>query len=240
MVTKFHIYLSILLPLLLNACGILTVHGSGNIATETRDVHDFDRAVISGTSKLLLTQGEGESLTITADDNLMSYIESEVRDGTLFLGNKEGILPSQPIRFKLNVKEIVMLDISGIVNVETGDIATQQLDIHVSGTSTLHMSKLETQELVINLNGSTKVELMDSGEAIDQKIVLSGSNTYSAPKLRSQSVDVTISGSNDAIVWATDFLNIEASGIGNVGYYGNPQVTQTGSGNTHINGLGNP
>ena len=204
-----------MLPLLLNACGILTAHGSGNIATETRDVHDFDRAVISGTSKLLLTQGEGESLTITADDNLMSYIESEVRDGTLFLGNKEGILPSQPIRFKLNVKEIVMLDISGIVNVETGDIATQQLDIHVSGTSTLHMSKLETQELVINLNGSTKVELMES-------------------------VDVTISGSNDAIVWATDFLNIEASGIGNVGYYGNPQVTQTGSGNTHINGLGNP
>jgi len=240
MKTKNLVFLILFLPLLLNACGILTVRGSGNLLTESRDVHDFDRVVISGTSKLLLTQGEQEALAITADDNLMRYIESEVRDGTLYLRNKEGISPSQPIQLELSVKKFVALDISGIVSAETGDIVTEKLDIDLNGLSTLQMGSLETQQLSVHLNGSTKVELSGPGEVVEQKILLNGSNTYYAPELRSQSVDISASGPNDATVWATDFLNIETSGIGNVDYYGSPQVTQSGSGNISINSLGNP
>jgi len=243
MKTKNLIFLILLLPLLLNACGILTVRGSGNVLTESRDVHDFDRVVISLTSELLLTQGEQESLAITADDNLLRYIESEVRDRTLYISplrNNEEISPSQPIQLKLSVKEIVALDLSGIVSAKAGNIVTAGLDIDVSGLSTLQMGSLETQKLTVYLNGSTKVELTGPGEVVEQKVVLSGSNIYFAPELRSQLVNINASGPNDATVWATDFLNIETSGIGNVDYYGSPQVTQSGSGNIRIKSLGNP
>jgi len=240
MKTKNLIHLILLLPFFLNACGILSPLGSGNIQTESREIHDFDRVIISGTSELSITQGETESLAVTADDNLMRYIESEVRDGTLYLRNQEGISPSQPIQFKLTVKEVVVLDISGIVSAEAGDIVTKQLDIFVSGTSTLHMGSLDTQKLTVHLNGSTKVELASPGKASEQMILLSGSNNYFAPELRSQSVDISANGSNKATVRATGFLNIETSGIGNVDYYGSPQVTQSGSGNMTINGLDNP
>ena len=240
MKTKNLIHLILLLPFFLNACGILSTRGSGNVQTESREIHDFDRVIVSGTSELSITQGETESLTVTADNNLMRYIETDVRDGTLYIRNKEGISPSQPIQFKLTVKEVVVLDISGIVNAETGDIATKQLDIFVSGTSTLQMGSLDTQKLTVHLNGSTKVELTGPGETVEQRILMNGSNTYYAPELRIQSVDINTSGSNSATVWATEFLNIDTSGMGNVDYYGNPQVTQSGSGNTNINGLGNP
>ncbi|HAV76937.1 MAG TPA: hypothetical protein DCX53_06235, partial [Anaerolineae bacterium] len=222
MSTKFHISLFIVLPLLLNSCGIMKIRGSGNVLTETRDVKDFDRVVITGTNELILTQGLDESLTVTADDNLMDHIESEVKNGTLYIGNMEEISPSQPIQFKLTVKEITGLHIGGIVNVEAGDIVTERLDIDVSGISTLSMGKLETETLAANLSGSTKIELTGQGKAVTQAIVLSGSNTYSAPGLRSQKVDISASGSNDVTVWSTDFMNIEMSGNGKIYYYGSP------------------
>lgn len=240
MITKFHIFLSILLPLLLNACGILTVHGSGNIVTETRDVHDFDRVVFSGTGEFLLTQDEGESLTIKADDNLMDYVESEVRDGTLYIGENGTISPSQPIHFELSVKEIVGLSVVGIASAETGGISTERLEINVSGTSTLSMDALEAKELTIHLNGHTEVEVTKAGEVIEQEIVINGPGVYHAPELRSTSVHLAINGPGNATVWATDFLIIETSGIGNVDYYGSPQITQSGSGKININSFGNP
>ena len=240
MVTKFHIYLSILLPLLLNACGILTVHGSGNIAIETRDVHDFDHVVFSGTGELLLTQGDEETLAVEADDNLMEYVESEVRNGILYIGEKGTISPSQPIRFKLQVREIVGLDVAGIASAETEAISTERLEIVVSGMSTLRIGALEAQELTIHLNGPTEVELTETGDVTEQEIVISGPGSYHAPGLHSQSVNLTINGPGNATVWATDFLSISVSGIGNVDYYGSPQITQTGSGNVSVNSLGNP
>jgi len=243
MKTKNLILSILMLPILLNACGILTVRGSGNVLTESRDVHDFDRVVISGIDQVLLVQGGDESLAVTADDNLMRYIESEVRDGTLYIGplqNREELSPSQPILLELSVKEIVALELSGIVTAKTGDLVTGRLDLDVSGMSTLQMGSLETQKLTVHLSGSTKVEMTGPGEAVEQKIVMNGSNTYYAPRLLSQSVGINASGPNDVTVWAADFLNIDTSGIGNVDYYGSPQVTQSGSGNININGLGNP
>jgi len=238
--TKLHICLSIFLLRSLSACGILTVHGSGNIVTETRDVHDFDRVVFSGTGELWLTQGDGESLAVQADDNLMGYLESEVRHGILYIGDKGTISPSQPIRFELGVKEIVGLNIAGIASAETGELSTGRLEINVSGTSTLSIEALEAQELTITLNGPAEVELTEAGDVAEQEIVISGPGNYHAPGLRSQRVNLTINGPGSATVWATDFLSVSVSGIGNVDYYGNPQVTQTGSGNMSLKSLGNP
>lgn len=237
---KIPLSLLILMPLLLNACGILTLHGSGNVLTESRKVHGFDRVIVTGINELALAQGEAESLLVTADDNLMCYIYSEIRDGILYIRIKEGLSPSQPIQLKLSVKEIVALDISGIVNAETGDLVSEHLDIVISGLSTLKMGSLETQKLTVHLNGSTKFELTGSGETVEQTILLNGANTYLAPGLLSRNVDINASGPNDVTVWATDSLKIETYGTGKVDYYGNPRVTQNGSGSVSIKGLGNP
>ena len=88
MTTKFRlqmrkhvIRLTLLLPLLLSACGLITVHGSGNIVTDSRDVRNFNRVSFGGTSELLLTQSGEESLTVAADDNLIG--ETFVIDSAL-------------------------------------------------------------------------------------------------------------------------------------------------------------
>lgn len=75
-----------LTALLFTAC--LGKRGSGNLITEEREVSDFDRVELASDGELMLTQGGSESLIIEAEDNVMSYITSEVRGGTLVLGLK--------------------------------------------------------------------------------------------------------------------------------------------------------
>ena len=242
-ISKYRMLLPLLL-LFLNACILQTIRGSGNIVTEARDVRDFNRVVFGGTGELLLTQSGEESLTVSADDNVMGYIEAEVRGKTLYIGLTDkpgpGVSPSQPIRFNLNVKEIASLDVAGIARTETGEIVTEQLAVKVSGSSSLSMTSLEAQKLTLNLSGSNEVEVTGIGEVTEQKVVLIGASSYYALGLRSQSADVTMSGSSEAAVWATDFLDVSVAGKGSLDYYGNPQISQRVSGKARINSLGIP
>ena len=87
------------IALALAGCGIETVRGSGKVISETRSVSGFDSVAMSGSGKLVIEQGETESLTITADDNLLPRLPAEVRGGELHLGRTGlvNLAPTQEI-----------------------------------------------------------------------------------------------------------------------------------------------
>jgi hypothetical protein len=237
------IFIFMLMVFLIGACGsCASIRGSGNVTTETRSVSDFNRVSLSGFGKLILTQGEEESLTVTADDNIMPYIKTEVRGETLYLGLNfprfSRISPSQPIRFTLTVKNIAGLDISGSGSVEAGSIDTDQLKVDVSGSGDVRLDSLTTEKLKVDISGSGKVNLAGGGEVMEQDIVINGSGQYQAGKLRSQTVEVMVSGSSEATVWATDSLEVQIRGSGSVGYYGYPSIDSSSSGSGHLKSLG--
>ena len=69
-----------LTALLLSACGFNIIRGSGDMITETREVSDFDKVVLACSGDIILTQGEGESLKIEGEDNIVAKITTEVRN----------------------------------------------------------------------------------------------------------------------------------------------------------------
>ena len=82
----------------ITACGSNTIlgsreviKGSGNVITESREVSGFNGVSHTGIGRVTITQGDTESLTIQADDNLMEYITSEVKNDTLELGFDENV-----------------------------------------------------------------------------------------------------------------------------------------------------
>ena len=77
-----------LTALLLSACGIDVVTGSGHLATETRSVSGFDQVELAIRGELIITQGDQESLEIEAEDNLLDYIETTTYGDTLVIGLK--------------------------------------------------------------------------------------------------------------------------------------------------------
>jgi len=59
------------------------ITGNGIVEKQTRKVSSFNALDISSAFDIFLTQGNEESLVIEADENIMEYIITEVRGGTL-------------------------------------------------------------------------------------------------------------------------------------------------------------
>ena len=72
--------------------GLTVVRGSGDVVEEVREVSGFTGvALLEGIGELTIKGGETESLRIEAEDNLMPYLETEVRKGTLEIDVQDGV-----------------------------------------------------------------------------------------------------------------------------------------------------
>lgn len=221
--------------LLISACGIIPTFGSRNLITESRDVSGFNRVEFSGGGSAEIIQDGTEALTVETDDNVMPYITSEVRGGTLYLGLDSGlrsILPSR-LHFTLHVKDLAAINTSGSWDIVSESLQSAKMTIFISGSGKVGILALTVDDLRASVSGSGELDL--SGEAGKQDINISGSGKVLAGDLRSLTATVRISGSGDVTVWVTDTLTGNISGNGNINYYGTPQVSfdQSGSGSIH-------
>lgn len=194
--------------------GFNSIEGSGHVVTETREVSGFTGIEVSGSGKVLLEQGDEERVEITADDNLMQHLSSDVTGSKLTLGTKDWVNldPTDTIIYKVFVKDLKSLGISGSVVVEASGVRTDSLMVAVSGS------------------GDIKI----SGEAEEQQIAISGSANYKAEDLKSKEVSLVISGSGEAVLAVSEKLDVQVSGSGDVQYIGDPKVTQSISGSGSI------
>lgn len=221
--------------------GLTGVRGSGNVVEEVREVSGFTGVALAGIGDLTIEVGERESLGIEAEDNLMTYLETEVRNGVLEIGVQDGVNlnSTRPVRFYLTVEELDTIVLSGSGDIEAPDLEAERFSVTISGSGDVKMGDLSADILNVTISGSGNLDIA-GGRVEDQDITISGSGEYQAGGLNSGSVEMTISGSGNATIWATDSLDVRISGSGSVNYYGNPRTTFSASGSGEVNSLGNP
>lgn len=187
-----------------------TTDEAGNVASESRDVAGFDEVELNGVGNLSIRQTGSESLTVEAEEDVLSKIRTEVVDGRLIIGPEPGttIRTTEPINYTLTVEDLRVLALSGAGNIDAEDISTGELAVTISGTG----------------------DVSASGEADSQQIDISGSGEYRAGDLESGEVRIKVEGTGSAVVNASDSLNAQVSGIGSVEYIGDPVVDQDVSG----------
>jgi hypothetical protein len=188
------------------------VTGSGNLKTEVRQVSNFSQVDFSAVGTLTIEQTGIEGLSITADDNILPILTSDVSNGVLHLGAKDNqnYTTEKPITYLLSVKTLTGLTLSG-----TG--ATQA-------------SNLDTQTMTVTMSGAGSATL--HGKANDQQVTVSGVGSYDGSDFATKTAKATVSGVGSAIINASDTLDATVSGVGNVEYIGNPKVT------SHVSGVG--
>jgi hypothetical protein len=194
--------------LLVSACSV--TKGSGRVVTETREVGGFTKVELSGSGELTIEKTGIESLSVSAEDNLLPQLTSDVSGDTLTLGTKPNtsILPTKPITYSLTVKDLTGIAVSGSGSVRVSNLMTNSLTTEISGSGTITAS----------------------GAVNDQDVDISGSGHYQAEQMTSKAVKAQLSGSGTASVLASDLLDVKISGSGTLNYSGNPQVTQEISG----------
>ncbi len=221
------------------AVSYFTGKGSGNVITETRDVVDFNRIVLNGTGNLNITQGETEGLQISAEDNIIGKITTEVNGKTLEIGYTMrwpfwSVWPTEDINFNINVIDLEHITINGSGSAITQGLASDSLEIMVSGSAEIDMA-VELNKLSSEINGSGNFTV--SGTATEQSLEINGSGKYFAKDLASQKTDIKVSGSGNAELNVSDELDVDISGSGSVKYLGTPKVTQSISGSGSIEQL---
>jgi len=216
------------------SCNISLVRGSGNVISEDRAVSGFSKVSVSGSGNLFLEQGDEESLTIEAEDNILPLIITEVSGNTLKIGFKTGtsISTIKSIEFHLKVKELDSISASGSGTINCSDLSTENLSIRTSGSRMADISNLKATSIDINSSGSGNITL--AGTTDSQNIESSGSFKYFAEDLKSSSCVINSSGSCNLLVNVSDDLNIKASGSVKVTYIGTPTITQKTSGSATI------
>jgi hypothetical protein len=190
------------------------VQGSGIAKTETREVHGVSAISFTGVGRVVVEQGTTESLTVTADDNILPLLETQVNDGTLVIGVKSnnifntGFNPRTPIEFKVVVKELTRIALIGAGDANVRKLKTDKLDVSITGVGNLTIS------------GSTD----------HLNVTLSGTGTFQGEDFAAKSANVTCSGTGNAVVKVSEKLDANVSGVGSIEYIGNPQVTEKVSG----------
>ncbi|MCP3961862.1 MAG: DUF2807 domain-containing protein [bacterium] len=193
-----------------NITGPNTVVGSGSVASETRAVQGFHGVSLSGAGRLLIDRNGFESLTLTADDNILPLLTSDVLGGMLELGIETG----RSISTRHGV---------------TYEVGANRLDeIRLAGAGDVEATGLDTPFFLLDVAGAGNVVAF--GRADEQDVTISGAGNYDAEGLTSRVATITISGAAFARVRVSGQLNAHIGGAGVLEYYGDPVVHTTGNG----------
>jgi hypothetical protein len=229
----------VLVMLLISACGIVPVYGSGKVVTETRQVSGFDKVSVSGGGELVIIQDGTESMTVETDDNMMQYLVAEVRGGILHLYLQDQALsnlrPTHLI-FTVHVKDLTGVATSGLWDFTSKEINTTSLDLNISGSGNIAIDSLVADALSVDISGSS--DMTTAGTVTSQSIDISGSGKIHNAELKSEIAQVNVSGSGNATLWVTKSLTVDISGSGKVQYYGSPETSIDTSGSGSIERLG--
>jgi Putative auto-transporter adhesin, head GIN domain len=203
------VLLAVLLAVLaLAACIEGTIKGSGNITTEARPVDKFTAIQLSDVGHLVIERTGTESLTVTADDNLVSLFTSEVKNGTLYLSVVKGKRPATTPTYKVAVSDL--------------------RELEVSGAGSFDATKLDGDALSISISGAGSGQA--AGRADSLTLSISGAGSLNAAELKAKRAKVTVSGAGDVTVNASEELDASVSGVGTIWYIGSPKVTSRVSG----------
>ena len=186
------------------------VRGSGIVRTESRSVSGFSSIAFKSEGKVRVQQTGKESLTISAEDNLLPLLESSVTNGILSIGtvNNVNINPTKSIEFVIEVKRLESFNMTGAGRIEARDI--------------------QGKHLTIGLTGAGDMSIEGSADSLD--LNLKGVGSYDGKGFRTKQAPVNSEGVGSAVLNVSDRLDISVSGIGAIEYIGSPKVRKSGEG----------
>ncbi len=184
------------------------VVGMGSMKTESRILEPFTKVKSLINCDVTILKNDRQGLTLTAQENLLAILETEVVNGTLFISFGSHVAESDStMAVSISVPEMKELTFSGSGNVSS--------DLGIAS---------------INLTGTGNVRCLGETDQLSVKLLGSGNVDLEAMKVKN--ADIKISGNGNVSLHVTDKLNVTIPGVGVVYYSGMPNIQQ------NITGIG--
>jgi len=200
------------------------IKGNGNIETENRSVSDYDKIGVAGAFEVQLIKGSEGKITVKADENLMEYIITEVKNGTLKIKTKKGynIRTKRTIKITVPFNDIEAVSLAGSGEVYSKDrIDSSHLELSVAGSGSMKL-EVSSKNLKSSVAGSGNLRL--TGDTKEFKCSVAGSGNINSYDLKAKKVTVNVAGSGNVRVNAIDEIHANSAGSGDIYYPGNPEI----------------
>ncbi|WP_299336168.1 head GIN domain-containing protein [uncultured Psychroserpens sp.] len=205
------------------------IKGNGNMTTETRSTSDYDAVKCAGSFDYILVAGTEGQLTLEGESNLLQYIVTEVKNGSLHIKTEKGknISPSRNKTIKITIpfEDIDKVSLSGSGDLWNEDtITSNSLDVSLSGSGDVVLD-VQTKNVSGKVTGSGDMTL--KGSTTDLRAGVTGSGDFHGFNLQATNTDVSVTGSGDAAVVCNGNLKARVTGSGDIEYRGNPKNKDT-------------
>ncbi|TVQ92648.1 MAG: DUF2807 domain-containing protein [Bacteroidetes bacterium] len=199
---------------------------------EERFTGYFDGINLRLPAKVYVNYGKEPSISVIAPENIQEYIETKSTGNTLVIDNSRCLkTTNNDIIIYVTMPDITFLRVAGSGNIIVDSFLYEEsISAEVSGSGSIYLSG-EFDRVYCSVSGSGKIDM--TGSSYIQNSQISGSGRVDALDMVSELVDIKISGSGQAWVFATKRLDARISGSGKVYYKGNPAI------NINISGSGN-
>jgi Putative auto-transporter adhesin, head GIN domain len=193
----------------LAGCDVGGIRGNGHMVTQERKLDPYINVDAGGAFRIEWHSGP-PAVSVTIDENLMKYVEMEVRDRVLYVRTTRYIRPRHSIKVVLTSNTLEGASFSG----------ASQLNAH----------QLTGSKFYLETSGASKATL---DGAVDELIAsITGAGDLRAESLQTKTAQISVTGAGDARVAVSDNLKVSITGAGKVEYIGDPHIQReiTGAG----------
>jgi putative autotransporter adhesin-like protein len=212
----------VLLVLVLSSCGYANmgcIDGTGNIVKNERNLDEFDKIVIKGSSDVYLKQGANQSVTVETDDNIMEHIITDVDGGTLTITTENSVCPEK-LNLYITISDLSKIEIKGSGDVHgEGMFKTEDLELLIKGSGDIKLD-VTSNNTSCSVKGSGDMQL--NGKTNNLSCDIKGSGDMKMQDFECENCSISIYGSGDCKVFVNKALSAVIMGSGDVHYKGNP------------------
>lgn len=219
------------------AGGWHTVKGNGVFKNETREAGGYTSLASGGMMNVEIAYGESKTIRLEGEENLLPYIETEIKDRMLTIKIKQGytLKTNQPIKIYVSMTTINAIAQSGSGSIKgDGNFSNNDnTSIAMSGSGSINLQFVSFGSLSVRMSGSGNINL--SGKISDEvDVKQSGSGNANLEEVACNSATVQLSGSGNLRIHADKALTAQISGSGNVTYSGDATVASKVSGSGKV------
>jgi len=198
--------------------------GSGNLETEEYAFTDFTEVEIGSAFEFEIDQSGSYSINVTADDNVMDYVQVSQDGQTLKIRLRRFIsIGPVTLRASVTMPQLHGLTASGASRGTVSDFSsTEDLNITVSGASRV-TGDIAAGNVDFGISGASTIQLEGSANDIDANV--SGASHFNLEAFTVNNADVNFSGASSGTVNLNGRLDANLSGASTLWYIGEPTST---------------
>jgi len=196
----------------LAGCESSRLTGDGPVQSETRKADAFTRIAVSGGIGVTVRTGPTPALEVSAQENILPVIATDVEGDTLRIRSTESYSTSEGVEVAVTTPALVVISMSGGSQGRMEGLDAERLDIELSGGAGLTATGTATS-VALNMTGGSRASLEN---------------------LTATTITLDLSGGTTATVQASDRVSGSASGGSRVSVLGDPQLNVEVSGGGEV------